>query len=460
MTGGDEVEEVRSERVIHQPPTCIEFCPVDPTILVVGTYELRESDADSSTEEGTRSQLRTGRIELYRVRKKLFSPDFGVSECIDRYDFPDCAVLDLHFCPQHPTFFAVCTSTSRLVLFRLENVGCYGAEGRPIEPSILKAGSLQMIEDERVLATSFVWNPRPVTCSDRCVSLAATFSTGDIKFLEVRLDIKAGLCSYDDFRILRQASINPAHTLEAWTVAFTKLSHGRDDEHIILTGGDDSVLALHSFSHNLHPARLEANQLFQDVKSHGAGVTAILPIFDVSHVSPRTRAFVTGSYDENIRVFTIEDLPPYKRKVVAELPLGGGVWRLKKLSETLSEEGEGGTITCSVLILASCMHAGVRIIRIVRRQTGQKNENRFSWEAEVVGQYTKGHDSMCYGADSVNAWRLLHNSVQGDRCTEPASWPQRSADREDDYDPPQDFVVVSTSFYDKKICVWSYSIRG
>ena len=447
--------DVRSERIIRQPPTCVEFCPVDPSIFVVGTYKLEESEVDGST-AGTQSQSRTGRVELYQIRKKAHSSDFGVSRCIDRYDFPDCAVLDLHFCPQYPSFFAVCTSTSRFVLFRLENAG-YGAEVGPIEPSISKAGSLQMFEDERVLATSFAWNPLPSPCSDVCISFAVTFSNGDTKLLEVGLDLKAGLGSYDNLPVLSQAGINPAHTLEAWTVAFTKFSRSRDDERFLLTGGDDSVLALHSFKYNLHPARPDVGQVFQDHRSHGAGVTAVLPILDASHASPRTRAFVTGSYDENVRVFTVEEHPPYKRKVVAELSLGGVVWRLKKLSETLGEEGGGG-IACSVLILASCMHAGVRILRIARRQTSQNNEYCCSWETEVVGQYTKGHDSMCYGADSANVRRLLDGSVQGNKCTRPASWPQRSANQEDGYDPSQDFVVVSTSFYDKKICVWRYSI--
>lgn len=449
----DDEGEVRSERVVDQPPSCIEFCPANPSIFVIGTYKLGEEQTTGGA-AGTTSQSRSGRLEVYQIRRKALSSDLGVSPCIDRYDFPHCAVLDLHFCPQYPSLLAVCTSTAQIVFFRLEGINC-GGEAEPTAPLIFRAGSLQIAEDDTVLATSFVWSPQPITDSPHCISLAVTLSSGDIKLLEVWWDMNSKPSSLTDFLVVSEAGINPAHALEAWTVAFAELSHHADHEQFLLSGGDDSVLALHSLKPQPEPAHVEAAQLFQDRKSHGAGVTAILPVLDASRVSPRTRAFVTGSYDEHIRVFTVEERTPYKRKVVAQLPLGGGVWRLRTLSETLGKESENGS-ACSVLILASCMHAGVRIVRITRRQLSKKGERSCDWEVELVGQYTKGHKSMCYGADSVDLRRFPDDRVEDGSTTGLASWIRRPNNRYHSQDPSQEFVVVSTSFYDKKICAWRF----
>lgn len=443
--------DIPSERVIHQPPSCIEFCPINPSIFIVGTYKLEDSQESSST-EGTTSQSRSGRVEVYQIRKRALSSTFGVSQCIAKYDFPDCAVLDLHFCLHDPTFLAVCTSTSQMVLFRLENVERQ-PRGRSIEPSILKVGSFSIGEDDTILATSFIWDPQSITADPNDMSFAVTFSSGEVKVLGVRQDMRSS--SHCDSQILFQASIDPAHTLEAWTVAFADLSSSAENRRKLLTGGDDSVLAFHSITVELDSGQSRATQLFQDRKSHAAGVTAILPILGVSHLLPKASAFVTGSYDEHIRVFTIEDATPHKRKVVAELPLGGGVWRLRKLAESLGEEAQGVMI-CSVLILASCMHAGVRIVRIVRRTSKNMSRDWCSWEIDVVGVFIKGHESMCYGADSVDVRRLIRDDDEDHAAKGPSSSGQRSGNPCSDHGPPRTFVVVSTSFYDKKICVWNF----
>ncbi len=422
-------DEVLSERVIHQPPSCIAFCPANPSMFVVGTYKLADNETNSAN-EGTRSQSRSqsrsGRVEVYQLRKKAVSPGFGVSQCIDKYDFHDCAVLDLHFHAQDPTVFAICTSTSQMVFFRLKNVE-RAPVGVSIEPSLLKVGSLAIGEDRTVLATSFAWMPQPIMRGPSDMSSAVTFSSGEVKLLQLDLN-----CD----QILSQARIEPAHSLEAWTVAFANLSFPLVDGKSLLTGGDDSTLTLHSIKNDDPSGLLQTKQLFQDRKSHTAGVTAILPVFAAGRLGLNTQAFVTGSYDEHVRVFTHEERPPYKRKIVAELSLGGGVWRLRKLSEHVIEDSQRGYVR-SVLILASCMHAGVRIIRVIRRQPKQKSEEWCNWEIDVVGQFTKGHESMCYGADSVDVKRLIDRPCYDDGHR-------------------RESVVVSTSFYDKKICVWSF----
>ena len=438
-------DEVPSERFTDQPPSCIAFCPANPSIFVVGTYKL-EVHEESSSPEGTESQSRSGQLELYQIKKNAQSSGFGVSRCIDRYEFSDFAVLDLHFRPRDPAFFAICTSTSQMVFFRLENVQS-AWEADSARPSFRKLGCCQIGEDDTVLATAFTWEPQPTTA---LLSFVVAFSSGEVKLF--------GLGEHG-FQVLTETSIDPAHTLEAWTVAIADLSSRTKNERMLLTGGDDSVLAFHSIKSGTALDGATTTQMFQDRKSHSAGVTAILLILEGTHVNLGTRVFVTGSYDEHIRVFTLEDRPPYKRNIVAELSLGGGVWRLRTLLHLLCEE-VGGDHVCSVLLLASCMHAGVRVVRIAQRLSKNMNQEACTWDVDVVGAFTKGHESMCYGADSIDIRRLI--KCEGNRriSTYQLSSPQRSVTPEDDVDPPRDFVVVSTSFYDRKICVWSFRYEG
>jgi len=443
--------EIPIERITHQPPSCMEFCPANPSIFIVGTYKLEDSRNSSSTEETT-SQSRSGRIEAYQIRKKSLSLSYGISQCIDKYDFPDCAVLDLHFCPYDGTLFAVCTSTSQMFFFRLVNFQ-HDPQGNPTDALILEVGSLDIGADRTILATSFAWEPHSITTDPNYMSFAVAFSSGEVKLLGVKQDVRSN--NQYDFQITHEASIDPAHMLEAWTVAFADLSTTGENRRNLLTGGDDSILAFHSIQSESDSGQSRATQLFQDRKSHTAGVTAILPILGTGQTLPRSRVIATGSYDEYLRVFTLEESLPIKRKIVAELSIGGGVWRLKKLAHCPDEEDQG-VLVSSVLLLACCMHAGVRIVRIIRRISQNMAQDSCRWKINVIGKFTEGHASMCYAADSVDVQKLVTDNDEEDSANSP--FPSRKRSRLPDYgdEPPRDFVVVSTSFYDKKICLWNF----
>lgn len=124
------------------------------------------------------------------------------------------------------------------------------------------------------------------------------------------------------------------HSLEPWTLAFSP------DASRVFSGGDDAVLqALELSSSSVSSGRdsgdhlqddddddkendaLSATLLWSDRKIHEAGVTSILPLAN--------DLLVTGSYDDRIRLLSAPVLG--RRKVLAELDLGGGVWRLKVL---------------------------------------------------------------------------------------------------------------------------------
>lgn len=434
-----------SQRVIDQPPSCIEFCPAFPSIFVVGTYKL-EDNQPLDTAEAAAAQSRSGRVELYQLRSKALSSDFGVSECIDKFEFLDCAVLDLHLHPQDTSLLGVCTSTSQMVFFRLARTTRHESGEEIIEHSMLKVGSLQLGEDDTILATSFAWDRQPTSVNPDYLSFAVTFSSGEVKVLRVQRTVEHVPFGQHDFQILSQTTVNPSHTLEAWTVAFTNSSYLAHNTKLLLTGGDDSVLLVRSLADD---TGLTTSPLLKDRKSHNAGVTAILPleILDTAPVNPRlTLAFLTGSYDEHVRVFTLNKTSPHRGRVAAEMHLGGGVWRLRRLSESFHIY-VGGAGVCEVVVLASCMHVGVRVLRITRKQPEPiAEEDRCEWAIEVIGSFTEGHESMCYGADAVHM-KSLNLDADGSEQSRRMAF-ERCA--------PGQVVVVSTSFYDRKVCVWSF----
>jgi diphthamide biosynthesis protein 7 len=217
--------------------------------------------------------------------------------------------------------------------------------------------------------------------------------------------------------------------LEAWTCAFSVPSTGSGSGSIrIYSGGDDGKLRLVELETLSTDAEDSEVSIVRTIphnifKGHEAGVTAILPLSTGSE--GLGDLLLTGSYDDYVRVYTTYDIRSNARntsgKALAELKIGGGVWRLKSLNSQLVTQGEGGI---RLRVLASCMHAGARILEVRRGQDGE-------WSIEILGSVTV-HESMCYGSDvqpgeeDMNAERLC----------------------------------VSTSFYDRLVCVWRFDPKA
>ena len=188
----------------------------------------------------------------------------------------------------------------------------------------------------------------------------------------------------------------------------------------LYSGGDDSALCIREVVRD--DEALSYDAVDRDSKSHGAGVTAIVPL-------PVARAsdgdiLLTGSYDEYIRVYDTVRRP----HVLAEERLGGGVWRLKLVSfaqrRKPSRDGQAASGEIRIMVLASCMHAGARVLRVARDA-----EKR--WSIKVMAEFEE-HESMNYASD-----------VQ----------PRPTGA---DAKQSEGFTCVSTSFYDRKLCVWEY----
>ncbi|KAI8961874.1 hypothetical protein F5Y11DRAFT_324790 [Daldinia sp. FL1419] len=408
--------------ILDLPPSCIEFCPGHPDYFVVGTYNLQkdeETDPEVHTgddEEQTqvkKTQTRNGSLVLFRL---LQTADI---KHVQTVLYPS-AILDLHFHPSREgsTVLAIVSSTGTLSFFRLSA----SEESSASLNEIVTHRPLG--DDDGVLILSCSWHPHIPEL------LAITTSNNEVHILRVTN-------SWDVLKTGDGPVIT--HTLEAWTVAFSSLIPSRPSldpasspeesskQFVVFSGGDDSKLLATTCTY--YPARSSAEESLVEAsypsvtfRGHEAGVTAILPLQLSSHDS----VVVTGSYDDHIRVYAFDEqrkgMPYYRPGLLAEENLQGGVWRLKliRLECPLANAGRNSQ-QWRVSILASCMHAGSRVIEI---SGGTKTD---ICEIKVLGRFEE-HKSMNYGSDFQPGSQTEGKNL---RC-------------------------VSTSFYDKLLCLWEY----
>ena len=230
----------------------------------------------------------------------------------------------------------------------------------------------------------------------------------------VRLDLTT-------FEIRASQILPVANSLECWCVALSPPTSREDEEQtaVLYSGGDDSVLRYISLS---MPSDIDDSVLV-DVpyppavmkKDHEAGVTAILPL--PLYLEDGSRIVMTGSYDENLRIFAMQDPQTTfglkRTRLLADHGLGGGVWRLKVIK---IDKIRGSEPSWKIRLLASCMHAGTRIVDVSISHDGTAS-------VEVLYRFEE-HKSMNYGSD----------------------WIQAVDER--------GINVVSTSFYDRLLCLW------
>ncbi len=334
------------------------------------------------------------------------------------------AILDLHFHPGQDKndVMAVVSSTGTLSFFRV-------IPSSEEHPAILEeiVTHKPLGEDSVILFLSCAWHP---SIQDL---LAITTSNYEVHLL--RIDETLGISKTTEGPII-------IHTLEAWTVTFSPFitpypdtSIGGPNESqslIVFSGGDDSKLI--NMTCVYHPCRLANNDEIIETpypaitfRGHEAGVTAILPL--ALKLVDDSTLVVTGSYDDHLRIYRVYPLEggfaTRRPSIVAEDNLGGGVWRLKlvELGETgvgIGSEGKGRWVA---LVLASCMHAGCRILEISGDYEG-------GCRIRVLAKFEE-HKSMNYGSDFQPGSGQI--SRDGLRC-------------------------ISTSFYDRLLCLWNFDV--
>ncbi|KAH8645638.1 hypothetical protein BX600DRAFT_477734 [Xylariales sp. PMI_506] len=390
--------------VLDLPPSCIEFCPAYPEFFVVGTYNLQkdtEPTEENDGEDGAparQPQSRNGSLILFHLESHTVRQIQTLLQ--------PSAILDLHFHPQKSkqNVLAVVSSTGTLAFVKLspslENPTTYHlselACHRPLG------------DDEGTLILSCCWHPNIPDL------IAVTTSTFEVHVLRV-----------DDAWNISETGSNPilTHTLEAWTVAFSSVpplnsSVGQNGGNLftIFSGGDDSKLlqtaCLYQPENGGDGDWVENLTPPITIRGHQAGVTAILPLdieIDGGYI------MLTGSYDDHIRGYLIHQ-QGQRPQLLAETNLGGGVWRLKLIKTVRKPSGHW-----EVTVLASCMHAGSRILRV------SGDSQPIDAQIQVLGRFEE-HKSMNYGSDF-----------------EPGS--------EAGGKPLQ---CISTSFYDKLLCLWEF----
>ncbi|KAL2033537.1 hypothetical protein VTO58DRAFT_104251 [Aureobasidium pullulans] len=380
--------------VLDLPPSCIEFCPVARDYFVVGTYFLEKKEQEATAEDTAENnndeeseevekkpQTRTGSLILFKVED-----DKAIQVSTTQTPY---AILDIHFSPHDPTLLAVAGSTGCVQLFNLQSTSSSAS---------LSPLSTYQYFDPSTLVLSLAWHPIIPSI------IGVTTSPGQVYLVDTSLPAA---------EVEGTAKEILAHELEAWTLSFSASGTA------VFSGGDDATLRFSALpssfltstttptASNEDDEQEEQQYLptWQDRRSHQAGVTAILPVPSEQDI------LITGSYDDNIRVLYA---PLQGRKqVLAEENLEGGVWRLKMLRA----EGEKSRYT----VLASCMHAGARIVEVKKDEGGE-------WTIEVLAKFEE-HKSMNYGSD------VQPGSENGGEQS-----------------------IISTSFYDKLLCLWTFTL--
>ncbi|THX58790.1 WD40 repeat-like protein [Aureobasidium pullulans] len=381
--------------VLDLPPSCIEFCPVARDYFVVGTYFLEKKEQEATAEDTAENnndeeseevekkpQTRTGSLILFKVED-----DKAIQVSTTQTPY---AILDIHFSPHDPTLLAVAGSTGCVQLFNLQSTSSSAS---------LSPLSTYQYFDPSTLVLSLAWHPIIPSI------IGVTTSPGQVYLVDTSLPAA---------EVEGTAKEVLPHELEAWTLSFsssgTSIYSGGDDATLRFSGLPASLNSTNTTTSNEDDEQEEQEDqqyvlTWQDRRSHQAGVTAILPVPSEQDI------LITGSYDDNIRVLYA---PLQGRKqVLAEENLEGGVWRLKMLRA----EGEKSRYT----VLASCMHAGARIVEVKKDEGGE-------WTIEVLAKFEE-HKSMNYGSD------VQPGSENGGEQT-----------------------IISTSFYDKQLCLWRHTL--
>ncbi|KAF7540500.1 hypothetical protein G7054_g1395 [Neopestalotiopsis clavispora] len=371
---------------LELPPSCIEFCPAFPEYFVIGTYDLQKDEGAQANEETSatnqqQSQTRHGSLVTFRlIGDKVVQ--------IQTLAQPS-AILGLHFHPSKTDVLAVVNSTGMLSFLRLESSP--GSEN----PHLSEIQALRPLGDRQdVLILSCCWHP------DFSDTIAVTTSANEVHVL--RLD--------ESWNVIPGESLIHCHDDQAWTAAFALRSKDSADVQSfeIFSGGDDFKL-LGSKCEFESDGDLSVLEAPRQIGRHDYGVTAILPL----HLNQETQEaiLVTGSYDDHIRVHVVG----LANRQLAKLDLGGGVWRLKTISFQ-SDQNDAGS--WSATLLASCMYAGARVVRI--------SGDWYQCKIQVLARFEE-HESMNYGSDI----RILGDGKL--------------------------VRILSTSFYDKRLCLWDFS---
>lgn len=331
------------------------------------------------------------------------------SKHIQTLEDPDGGILDLEF--DGNTIFTA-TSIGTIDSYELHS------SSSSSQPFLQLQSKIRVAEPITVI-TSIALD----TTSDGCRRIAFTASDGKSGLLNLPTPAASSPYpspsnSYQDVPTHDVTSdvqtLPQQHTLEAWITVFSPPSWG---PRTIFSGGDDATL----LSHVEHTPS-EWTPGLRDRKTHGAGITALLPL-ELSGDVSEERLLLTGSYDDRLRVLDLGSgggCGARRPEVVGELDLGGGVWRINVLDQC--QDDADGRSTVKLTLAVACMHAGAFIVAVRLEKGGDTG-----WQCILdVLHHMEEHESMCYGIDTRHAKSEPHHHL------------------------------VSCSFYDRRLCLWRW----
>ena len=386
--GSPEVVRSNVNLVLDFQPSCLEFA-LSHDVLIVGTYNLEDAEAtqqpvpdtETSTKTERSAQKRTGSLLVFHV-----APNTANLHLTKLLPY---AILDLHFSPSDPSVLAVATSVGSVNFFAcdLEHSG-----------NLTFVRSLQICNPSILVLSLAYQMPDPDRVSSE---IAVSLSNGHLAVFSAESE------EHD-------VVIGPVHGQEAWAVTWSRsIGESRTSQVLLYSGGDDFKLCKHSLCCPIIRAEDESRNrglqtMREDLKTHGAGVTAVVAL---PMLHEGQEVLLTGSYDEYIRILIMPLHSRGRAKVLSEKRLGGAVWRI---SCPFQYQDSGTCDSTSFRVIASCMHAGARVLEI-RREVE-------AWSIEVVAMFSE-HESMNYASG--------HREHNGG------------------------ILFVSTSFYDRRLCIWT-----
>lgn len=445
-----------SIRFLDQEPDCIAVVPSAPSFVIIGTYSLL-GDSDGEGNSGRKGSLQILPFLAPVTQTKHLD--------LDRKDFP-FGIYDLHFHPRDTDLLGVATSNAEILFFRLRTTQDQAGSLRTIELREIGRVIVEEPHDDDgrlAIVTQFQFidtasAPALETEAENSsgsieVLLAATTQFGNTKLLKTILTTADS--GFESVSQRLKAQVLDVHKqsfdLEAWTVL--SLPVPSQDSLLVLSGGDDSQLLISRVgvpnrpTSNLDLDTITTKQFLTDKRSHTAGVVTICSLGTISpqaaadpfqSESSSSTLILTGSYDETLRLFILT--PPSATdprctfKLLGDLQIGGGVWRITLLDQYPRKSASGLLEGLDYILLVAGHTAGVFIVRLSATRFEHDSddrtiaeENGWNYAFKVEKTFTE-HDSLVY---AVAAKR--------------------------DEEKPWKWRVVSTSFYDKKICNWVWN---
>ncbi|PBP26001.1 putative WD-40 repeat-containing protein [Diplocarpon rosae] len=381
-TGHSESVTPLGELALHAPPSCLEFLQISSweQFFVVGTYQLEpdifepglNTDVNIAS-ENPKEQSRNGTLNL-------ISRNIHTVKC-------DSAIYDLHFLPGQQ-FFAAVSSTGTISFYEVIEMERDLAESHSgISPSLrIELLFTKQVFSLTTIITYFTFFP-PHTLDVHRPLVAATTDDGGVYLMVCDMTAQK-------IELLNGGEPVHRHVLKeggapdfAWCCAVNS-----NVTTSIYSGGDNAELVRIKLGNNTaglwdleEKVRVE---LYRHT-FHDAGVTAILPLPHCK--SDDSALLLTGSYDTHIRLYSISH-----QRVMAQLDLGGGVYRLRLIQE--QNWPAHAPRRFAYLILACCMHGGTKVIDVRTVSTDD-------FVMEVVGSLNvPANDSgnYCYAADVLS----------------------------------------------------------